>query len=105
MPKAVLDSTVLVSAFLSRTGVSRHLLQFVNQEDVGFYVSDQILVETQRVLNYERLRKRYPYDDEDIVSYLQIITSIAQVVNPVSPIEGVVRDPNDDMILVTNQGL
>ena len=99
MPKAVLDSTVLVSAFLSRTGVSRHLLQFVNQEDVGFYVSDQILVETQRVLNYERLRKRYPYDDEDIVSYLQLITSIAQVVNPVSSIEGVVRDPNDDMIL------
>ncbi len=46
MPKAVLDSTVLVSAFFSRTGVSRHLLQFVNQEDVGFYVSDQILVET-----------------------------------------------------------
>lgn len=99
MPKAVLDSTILVSAFLSRTGVSRQLLQYAAQEGVEFYVSDQILAETERVLNYERLRKRYPYYDEDIGSFLQLIASIAHVVNPLSPIEGVVRDPNDDMIV------
>lgn len=99
MPKAVLDSTVLVSSFLSRTGVSRQLLQYADQEGVEFYVSDQILAETERVLNYERLRKRYPYYDEDIASFLQLIASIAHVVNPLSPIEGVVRDPNDDMIV------
>jgi len=51
------------------------------------------------VLNYERLRKRYPYYDENIDSYLQLIASIAQVVNPLSPIEGIVRDPNDDMMI------
>ncbi|MGE0102582.1 MAG: putative toxin-antitoxin system toxin component, PIN family [Blastocatellales bacterium] len=99
MIKAVLDSTVLVSAFLSRTGVSRQLLQYAAREDVKFYVSGEILAETERVLNYERLRKRYPYYDEDIASFLQLIASIAQVVSPLSPVKGVVRDPNDDMIL------
>jgi len=97
--KAVLDSTILVSAFLSRTGVSRELLQYVSQGGVEFYVSDQILTETERVLNYGRLRKRYPYYDEDIASFLQLIASIAHVLNPLSTIEGVVRDPNDDMIV------
>lgn len=99
MIKAVLDSTILVSAFLSRTGVSRELLQYVSQGGVEFYVSDQILAETERVLNYGRLRTRYPYYDEDIASFLQLIASIAHVVNPLSTIEGVVRDPNDDMIV------
>jgi len=75
------------------------LLQFGGQEGVEFFVSDQILAETERVLNYGRLRKRYPYYDDDIASFIQLIASIAQVVSPRSPIEGVVRDPNDDMIL------
>ncbi|MGA1368080.1 MAG: putative toxin-antitoxin system toxin component, PIN family [Blastocatellia bacterium] len=99
MIKAVLDSTVLVSAFLSKTGVSRELLKCAGQKGVEFDVSPQILAETERVLHYDRLRKRYPYDDEDIDSYLQILVSIAFVVNPLFHIEGVVRDPNDNMIL------
>lgn len=42
MLKAVLDSTVLVSAFLSRAGVSRQLLQYASQEGIEFYVIAQL---------------------------------------------------------------
>jgi predicted nucleic acid-binding protein len=51
--KAVLDSTVVVSAFLSKTGVSREGLTCAAQDGVHYYVSNQIPAETERVLNYD----------------------------------------------------
>lgn len=99
MVKAVLDSTVLVSAFLAATGVSRELLYRARAGDFEICLSDEILDETQRVLNYSRIRKRYAFSDDDVAKYIHLLRLVASLVNPQSPVSGIVRDPNDDMIL------
>jgi len=100
MPKAVLDSTVLVSAFLSKTGVSRELLHKAEAGNFTICLAEEILKETERVLlGYPRIRKRYPYTDEAAATYIQLLRIVCQVVTELPKIKAVARDPNDDMII------
>jgi putative PIN family toxin of toxin-antitoxin system len=58
------------------------------------------LAETERVLlATPRIRLRYPYTDEDVQDYLQGLRQAALIVSDLPPLSGIVRDPNDDMIL------
>jgi putative PIN family toxin of toxin-antitoxin system len=100
-PRAVLDSTVLVSAMLNPKpgGASYDLLRFAENFAFELCLSIDILEETTRVLTtHERIRRRYPYSDADIAEYRRDLESIATIIdNP--PLLKVVRDPNDDMIV------
>lgn len=100
MPKAVLDSTVLVSAFLTKAGISRQLLQESEEGAFQICTAEEILDETQRVLlEYPRIRKRYHYSDEAVTEYVSLLRVVTQVITPLPKIKPVVRDPNDDMII------
>jgi len=101
MPKAVLDTTVLVSAFLRHIpgGASFDLLRLADAGAFEFHLSDEILEETAGVLlRAGRLRERYIYTDDQVVEYCQNLGRLAHVVDDV-PVVQVVRDPNDDMII------
>jgi putative PIN family toxin of toxin-antitoxin system len=101
MPKAVLDTTVLVSAFLRHIlgGASFDLLRLADAGAFEFYLSDEILEETAGVLlRAGRLRERYIYTDDQVVEYCQNLGRLAHVVDDVPAVQ-VVRDPNDDMII------
>lgn len=100
MPKAVLDSTILVSAFLSKIGVSRELLHKAKAGNFTICLAEEILEETERVLlEYPRIRKRYPYTDEAAAKYIQLLRIVCQVVTELPKIKAVARDPNDDMVI------
>ena len=62
---AVIDSTVLVSAFLTEGGVSAELLRYAREGVFLVFLSADILTETQHTLAYPRIRERYPYTDEE----------------------------------------
>lgn len=101
MPKAVVDTTVLVSAFLKYVpgGASYDLLQFAARGTFELFLSDDILEETGRVLlTDERNRRRYGYPDAKVIDYCQGLGELATIVHDVPEIK-VVRDPDDDMII------
>lgn len=56
---AVIDSTVLVSAFLTEGGVSAELLHYAREGVFLVFLSEDILTETEHTLAYPRIRKRY----------------------------------------------
>ena len=102
MPRAVLDSTVLVSALLNPVegGASYDLLRQVDAGAFDLVLSDDIVEETAKVLlTSKRLRKRYEYADEDVVNYCRELARFAGKVLSEVPEIRVVRDPDDDMIL------
>ena len=75
MPKAVLDTTVLVSAFLRRLqgGVSFDLLRFVEEGAFELYTSNEILEEVAEVLiNRGHIRRRYRYMDTAVVEFAKV---------------------------------
>src|SRR5919202_833716 len=100
--RAVIDSTVLVSAFLTEGGVSAELLRFAREGVFLVFLSEDILTETEHTLSYERIRERYNYTDTDVADFLNRLRLAANLVDDL-PHLTVVRDPNDDMVIATAQ--
>lgn len=101
MISAVIDTTVLVSAFLRPVpgGAAFELLRRAKQQDFQLFLSDDILEETAGVLlSRGHIRKRYEYPDAAAIEFCQSLADLAVIV-PEVPEISVVRDPNDDMIL------
>lgn len=98
-PKVVLDSAILVSAFLTKGGLSSHLLILCG-EKATLYTAEEILQETRRVLLEEdRIRKKYTYRDEDVEEFLEAVREMSEIVEFLPELHVIDRDPKDDKIL------
>ena len=95
----VLDSTILVSAFLTPNGVADAVLQSGIEDRFTCYLSDDIVHETTRRLLSPRLQQRYRYHAADVETYRILLYSAFELVIDPPLLTGIVRDPNDDMIV------
>jgi putative PIN family toxin of toxin-antitoxin system len=103
MPKAVLDTSALVSAFLSAKpgGAAFDLLQLASEARFELVLSEPILTEAADVLLTRRhLRSRYRYTDDAAADYVNGLRRAATLVADL-PQLSVVRDKTDDVILAT----
>ena len=100
MPKVVLDTSILVSAFLKHEGVNAKVL-LGGKTLYELYLSKDILEETSLVLlTYERIRKKYHYTDDEVLEYLKTLRVVAkEVIENLPKIRVIERDPKDDPIL------
>ena len=100
MAKAVLDTTALVSAMLTRKpGAACHeLIRLAKDGAFELFMSSDILEETAETLRYPHLRKRYDYSDTDIIAFCQDLVLVGTITDD-APIVPVVRDPDDDKIV------
>ena len=100
MRRAVFDSTVLISAFLQPGGLSDELLTVAAEGHFVVVLAPEIIAETWRkLLTSSRLRARYRYTDERAHSFCRGLLRISEIVRELPPLTGIVRDPNDDMIV------
>lgn len=100
MPRIVCDSTVLVSAFLATDGTAARVLDLALTDRVHLVVSETIIAETGKVLlTYDRIRRRYTYTDEEVQGFCSKLGEAFTLLTAFSPVSGVCRDPNDDMVL------
>jgi len=105
MLSAVLDSTVLISAFLAQRGVSNELLRYAREGAFLLFLSEEILNEAQGVLLDEerRHRQRYHYPNEEAINFIDGLRAFAHLVTDLPQVAVVIRDPNDDMVIATAQ--
>src|SRR5215470_3707009 len=105
MPSAVLDSTVLISAFLAQHGVSNELLRQARAGAFLLCLSEEILHEALGVLldNERRHRQRYHYPNEAAINFIDGLRALAHLVTDMPDVTVVIRDPNDDMVVATAQ--
>jgi putative PIN family toxin of toxin-antitoxin system len=105
MPKAVFDSTVLVSTFLTPRGVSSQLLRLARQGAFTMSLSEDLLNEIQEtLLEDEDLRARFPYSDRDVHAFMTKLKRAVQPVPHPPVVKGVCRDPEDDMVIACALG-
>ena len=98
MLKAVLDTNVLVSAFLSRSGVPNQVLRQAGQS-YRLFISQVILEETDRVLHELNIQKRGKLIEEEIQDFLNSLYTVAGVVENPPSLRVIKDDPDDDAIL------
>jgi putative PIN family toxin of toxin-antitoxin system len=98
MLKVTLDTNVLISALITN-GKSRALFYDLVKGKATLVVSGGILEEFVRVTNDPRIR-RY-VTEKDVKGFLQIISSVAQVIKVKSTFRVIKEDPDDDIILET----
>lgn len=93
----VLDTNLLVSAFLTPGGEAWEILRRARSQRL--VLSPAILAEVGEVLlNRPRIRKAYTYLDEEVHRYCRDLLSVATVA-PETTLLTVCRDPDDNAIL------
>lgn len=96
--RVVLDTNVVVSAFLSPRGAPAQILQALEQEAFELLVSAQILGEYVAALGYERVRKVHKLTDAQIRSAVDDLAAIAILVQPVFTPAVAPADADDDKL-------
>ena len=101
MRRTVFDTTVLISAFLRPGGLADELLTLAGEGLFELVLSSAIIIETWRkLISSDHIRARYPFSDERVHIFCLSLSQIsAEVLRSTTPLAGVVRDPNDDMII------
>ena len=100
MIKAVLDSGVLVSAFVTPKGISAELLHSARQDLFKIYLCEQIFEEIKRVLlTYPHIREQYFYSNRQVAMFCQGLRDATNLVAKIPVIKVVANDPNDDMVV------
>jgi uncharacterized protein len=104
MIKAVLDTTVLVSAFLNSLfpegGLSLELFRFAQSNRFHLYIAEPILDEVQHtLLEVERIRRKYYYTTEEVEEFIQSLRLVSYFVESIPEIYVIERDPEDNKIL------
>ena len=95
--RAVLDTSVLVAAFLHPAGVNGRVLALAG-ERYELCLSTSILAEVRKVLSYPRLR-RYGYSKEEVEEFLRALREAAFLVRRWPKIQVIQEDPADDQVL------
>lgn len=99
--KIVVDSHLLVRAFLQPNGFANQLLLAIVDSDHSLLLSNEILLEVSRVLRYPRLIELHRKSEEavyEFVGWLRIVAETA-VLDPF--IRAPIRDENDVFVLHT----
>jgi hypothetical protein len=102
MPRVVLDSSVLISAFLTPRGACAELLRAADRGAFVLQLSSEILVEVASKLSGKpKLRAHYGYGDEEIQAFCDDLAAAAEVVTDLPRRRFVPGDPKDDPIVAT----
>jgi putative PIN family toxin of toxin-antitoxin system len=97
--RAVLDTNVVISRFLSPKGTPALILAFWEQGLFELVVTEAILAEYLRVLAYDRIQSRHGMRQDEIARVVEGFRSFAVLVEPSEKLAVIADDPSDDRFL------
>lgn len=101
MLKVVFDSTVIVGAVLTPSGLAGELIKRAKAGEFILTLSQEIIDEARATLRtHKKMREKYRYSDEEVAYFFSSLQRIVSIVGELPAIQ-VVRDPNDDFIIAT----
>lgn len=100
MLKVALDTNIFVSSLLSKTGTPAQVLNAWRNRQCVLCISDAIIDEIHRTLNYPKIRDKYRLTDADIADLLALLRHDAVNVPGQSDMRGAIpNDPSDEKFL------
>jgi len=102
--RIVLDSNILVRAFVTSQGLAHELLLAIFASDHTLVLSNEILFETARVLRYPRLMAVHGEGEEQIYRFTSWLSDAAEIITLNRLQFAPIRDRNDIFVLQTALG-
>ena len=99
--KVVLDTNIWISGILKPTSLAGEVLAHWEVGKLNIVVSEPILLEIERVLNYTKIQKKINWSEENIkqfVDYIQFFTDETKLENVSVDVK---KDFSDSFILQT----
>lgn len=97
--RVVIDTNVVASAFLSPKGTPARLIEQWRREAFQLLVSEVILTEYERALNYERVRARHGMTAQEIAEVAADFRQVAVLVAPKERLSVIPQDEADNRFL------
>ncbi len=99
--RIVLDSNILVRAFVNSQGLAGSLLEAILIGPHVLLISNDMLAEVSRVLRYPRLAMDRGGDEEAVYEFIGGLRDSAKMVALDPTAVAPIRDPNDVIVLQT----
>jgi putative PIN family toxin of toxin-antitoxin system len=97
--RVVLDTNVLISAFVSSKGAPAQIFDLWREGKLEIVTSQEAIDEIKRVITYPRIRGRLRYRDEQVQQFLSLLKEYAVFLENLSVAAVVAADPDDDKFL------
>lgn len=97
--KVVLDTNLLISAFITPNGEPAQVVKLLQSEDFYLLLSPDVFRELERVIQYPKLRKLYQYTDEQVEDFLEGIRRIAIWLEATETLSVVHNDESDNRFI------
>src|SRR4051812_22996694 len=91
--RVVIDTNVLISAVLSPNGVPSRILGHFRLHAFEWIVSEEIFREYVVALQYDRVRKRHKFTDEQLLILFQELYNTTVHVIPTVVLQNIVQTP------------
>ena len=102
MPRsAVVDASVLVSAFLFPSSLPGRVVALARRNAYVACLSPILIEEARRSLLNPRLKDRYGHSEDAVRAWLQGVEAVARMMTEPPKIQPVCRDPDDDHVIAT----
>lgn len=99
IPKAVIDTNVMVSVAFAKGGLAKKLRDMIADCAFTLVTSKEILAELYKVLHYPRIIKHFEPSEEDIDEFIGMIIERALITKGHYSLHKIKEDPTDDMFL------
>ena len=99
MIKIVVDTNVLVSAFISKTGPPAKIFRALENKEIQLVLSESIETEYKKVLKYSHIKKLHNLSELEIEEVVERIERLSTVVHIRKKVRGVSSDPDDEKFL------
>lgn len=99
MIKVVLDTNVVVSAYLVPTGKPAEILSLARRGKLHIFLSPKIIDEIKRTLLSPKLRKIHKATPEQTILFISAFSKVATITPGTKSVDVVKDDPDDNKIL------
>lgn len=99
--RVTLDTAILVRANGKANGPAGEVMRRIREQGTTLVLSEYILGELERVLQYPRLQKLYGLTADEVAGYVRAVRAVATVVWPATGPRVVPGDAADDAVVYT----
>ena len=101
MHRVVIDTNVLISGIIQHSGFPFRVVKLGENASLVLITSVATIREAERVLNYPKIKRVNRLTDDDIKRVVSNLAMYSVFVDPLSKVDVIREDPEDNNILAT----